>query len=663
MDNITFSDYWLKHSFVEKYLPQHGGEEFTLDIIQLASIRRVISNFVHILTNKSIPVQFVPDVDSSKSFTDGKTIWLSASVKRKDDFDWSVGLALHEAAHILLTEFEIANQLHIIPITIPSYLKEKTEQKSMSNEQIVYLCKWVFNYVEDRYIDSYVFNEAPGYRGYYMALYDRFWNNEEISEAIKSDDYRTPTMESYEFRVINLTNPNTDLNALAGLKEICEQIDISNILRLDTTKKRINCAFKVVGIIIDNLDKGQFKSEKESAQQTIDKIHQTIEDFQKDRKRKVISKGESQPDKKQSELEKAIDKQKKFLVHDYTDIKEKIDKDDQSLLESIEKFGISVTPTNLDSDFPYPIDCILVNKLTKELLHAGKTIFPYNVRGNIFHDENDQAIQRGFQLGRMLGRKLQIRAETNVTKYIRKHSGKIEKRLLSDIGAGLENIFYRNITQQYRKAKLHISVDASSSMTDKEKWLPTMTCVTAICVAASMVQGLNVSVSFRSTHSLSVGVILPYVVMAYDSEIDKISKIRQIFPYLSPRGATPEGLIFEAIMDKFIIGKNVGESEKYFLNISDGEPYYCHKGYKKTRGSFSYNGDIAAGHTRRQIEKMRKNNITILSYFIKSNDDFNNVSPSNKLFKIMYGKDARFLDVCNINEIARTINSLFLIHN
>jgi hypothetical protein len=61
-------------------------------------------------------------------------------------------------------------------------------------------------------------------------------------------------------------------------------------------------------------------------------------------------------------------------------------------------------------------------------------------------------------------------------------------------------------------------------------------------------------------------------VLAYDSKVDKISKVRHLFHYLCANGATPEGLAPESIAEEFIIGKHSTEQEHYFLNISDGEP-------------------------------------------------------------------------------------------
>jgi len=198
-----------------------------------------------------------------------------------------------------------------------------------------------------------------------------------------------------------------------------------------------------------------------------------------------------------------------------------------------------------------------------------------------------------------------------------------------------------------------------------------MTCLTAICVAASMVDNLFVSVSFRCTHRLSDGTELPYVVLAYDSEHDKISKVRQLFPFLTPYGCTPEGLAFEAIMDNFIVGKKTDEQDHYFLNISDGEPYYMLRPTNdKYKSPFDYSDDVAVRHTKRQIEKIRSQGVKVLSYFIRSNDisflglpmnvPMSHTDDLRHQFEIMYGKDAQFIDVTSVFEIAKTINRLFL---
>ena len=66
-----------------------------------------------------------------------------------------------------------------------------------------------------------------------------------------------------------------------------------------------------------------------------------------------------------------------------------------------------------------------------------------------------------------------------------------------------------------------------------------------------MIQNLQVQVTFRSTSNNK-----PYIVMAYDSRVDKFSKIKKYFSGLGPSGTTPEGLCFEAIQKEFLQSNN-----------------------------------------------------------------------------------------------------------
>jgi nitric oxide reductase activation protein len=165
--------------------------------------------------------------------------------------------------------------------------------------------------------------------------------------------------------------------------------------------------------------------------------------------------------------------------------------------------------------------------------------------------------------------------------------------------------------------------------------------VTALCRAVDMIQNLDIQVSFRTTSETS----LPYIIMAYDSRVDKFSKVRDMFPCLTPRGTTPEGLCFEAIEKNFIPSSNSMDS--YFVNISDGEPYFGGQ-------NFHYSGTPALNHTREQVKKLRMKGIQVLSYFVSNYDG------EHHDFKVMYGKSARFVDVTNVAQITKTMNELFL---
>ena len=176
----TYSDFWLDDKIIDQYIPEEskGRKEatFSLDLIQLSAYRRVVSNFVTLLTAKNIPVQFAAEGTLESAMiggigaTDGKTVWISSSIRQKQDFDWTVGLALHEGAHCIKSDWDVVK---IIWARMPATFVAKAKKKNLSNEQMAYLCKWIFNVVEDRYIDTFVFRTAPGYRGYYRAMYNR----------------------------------------------------------------------------------------------------------------------------------------------------------------------------------------------------------------------------------------------------------------------------------------------------------------------------------------------------------------------------------------------------------------------------------------------------------------------------------------------------------
>ena len=105
------------------------------------------------------------------------------------------------------------------------------------------------NIVEDRRIDNYVFKSAPGYKGYYNALYERYFHSKSIDKGLQSGDYRELDWDSYMFRIINITNANRDLNALPGLKDVWNVLDLKNISRLKTTEEALAVAIEIFSII------------------------------------------------------------------------------------------------------------------------------------------------------------------------------------------------------------------------------------------------------------------------------------------------------------------------------------------------------------------------------------------------------------------------------
>jgi hypothetical protein len=246
----------------------------------------------------------------------------------------------------------------------------------------------------------------------------------------------------------------------------------------------------------------------------------------------------------------------------------------------------------------------------------------------------------------MLGRKLQVRGEESTLKFTRQNSGKIDKRLISELGFGNSDVFSHTLTERYNKAYLHISIDASGSMYG-EKWNKAMTSAVAMIKACDMAGNIDVVVSIRTTHGRG-NTDVPLILVAYDSRVDKLIKVKNLFTALNVSGTTPEGLCFEAIQKDLIPGNS--NQDSYFVNFSDGQPYYGNN-------EIYYGGVEAERHTRKMCDKMRQMGISVLSYFIGGDYSYDS---DNKSFTNMYGKDAEFISPTNMMAVARTMNKKFL---
>ena len=139
-----------------------------------------------------------------------------------------------------------------------------------------------------------------------------------------------------------------------------------------------------------------------------------------------------------------------------------------------------------------------------------------------------------------------------------------------------------------------------------------------------MIPNFDVVFSLRGTQDSGE---LPVIMYAYDSRVDKITKIRKLFRYLHSGSTTPEGLCFEAIMDDMIT--TTDKMDSFFLNLSDGMPMYSN--------DTMYCGDELL--ITKMVNKMRKMGINILSYFISDYDSDRTLQD----FKTMYGSDLRIL--------------------
>ena len=693
MSKYSNSSFWYDDYGTDTIITDQlsDKEKKSLDLYKLASSKRAISNFVNIVTNQSIPVKFKERGDS---YTDGKSVVIGSRITEPKDFDVAVGLALHEGSHIKLSDFKL---LHDIYNLVPTHVKDGAIKKGINNS--IEVIKNLWNYVEDRRIDNYVFKSAPGYRDYYRKMYDKYFNDKIIDKGLLSDEYRDGTLDSYMFRIINLHNKNTQLDSLKGLRAIYRLVGLNTISRLTNSKEAFDVALAMFNIILNNINqpttddtqepqdgKGDGSSDEQGSDDgNGDSSQMSDEDFNdllesigespmggdsddtpsggssmdvgnmpdgmegEETENSSPSKSSVQLSDKQKELlKKKIQKQKDFMDGDIQ--KTAITKTDSSNLNAIEESGSEMKEVGKEVNQGYygnqSVQCIVVKKLTKGLFES--PMFPMTYKNwnpeddGVVRMECAEEVQKGIKLGTMLGKKLQVRGEDRTTVFNRQKVGRIDKRMISSLGFGNENVFQFSEIDSYKKANLHISIDASSSM-NGDKWSNTMINVVAMCKAVDMIPNLQVQVTFRCTQGEK-----PYIVMAYDSKTEKFSKVKQLFGGLRPSGTTPEGLCFEAIMKSFIPINN--DMDSYFLNLSDGQPYFGGRG-------FYYSGDAAEKHTGKMVKMIESMGIKTLSYFIS---DYDAGSYDRRSFKTMYGNGAKFVDVTNLNQITKTMNQLFL---
>jgi hypothetical protein len=700
MSDWDTNDYTIVHT---------SKQDKSKNLYKMAAHRRAIANFVNIVTGKNIPVKFN---SKGNSYTDGKSVVISSKVAEPNEFDPAVGLALHEGSHIKLSNFELLSDMYksIQKVVGPAKLKEwqdTANQKGVSD--IIYTIKDILNWVEDRRIDQFIFDGAPGYRDYYRAMYDKYFNDPAIDKGMTSTEMSEETLDSYMFRLINLHSKFSRPNALKGLNEITKIAKLSDINRLKSTDEALVVACDIFEVILTNIDanaqeeenkgkgkgKGQGQGqgspqagegEQEAGEDDIevevgedggsDGMDEDGEDFDEaagdnevaEEGKGVVGKikvmlggkgkngkpAEGKLSQRQLEiLKKKIQKQKEFLRGDVK--KGSVSQTENKSLDTIDQSGTELKTVGQElangTVVTKGIECIVVKKMTQTLLESHD--FPLaSLRYNAKEGEHQcqshcsTEVAEGIRLGTILGKKLQVRSESRETIFNRQLVGRMDKRMISSLGFGNEHVFYTKEIDAYKKANLHISVDASGSM-GGTKWRKTMINVVALAKAVDMISNLEIQISFRTTSGE-----LPYIVVAYDSRVDKFIKVKTLFQYLQPGGTTPEGLAFEGVMKQMVGSTN--DIDSYFLNISDGEPYFHGRGY-------SYQGYYASKHTRKMVDKIEGMGIKVLSYFVSDySGDVDASSGSGKVFKDCYGKAASYINVTNVNEVTRTMNGLFM---
>jgi len=598
------SAYWLSHIPEEKF-----------NLIELAHTQRAISNFVKILTKEEIPVEFIPN-NNSTSMTDGKKIAISSTINMHN-IDSVVGLALHEGAHCKHTDFfvlkKIANRL--------------LEVNLMGGRRWIEL---LLNFIEDKRIDNLVYHNAPGYQDYYRAMYERYYYSKTVDQGLTGKEYRGENWEHYMFRIINMFNKNADTTALKMLPEIYKVVDLKNIGRLTSTKHSLELAITIYDLI-----NRYFAAQPSTPHQ--------IQENRKGAKHNKTSK---------EEIKKAFNKQEEFLKGNV--YKSPMTHKETKQVEAIGKSNIKIKDVKvLESSCP---------------VHVIEGITPHIIESNLYGVFNltdlkfRKQVEDGINIGKKLLRKLQVRNEQITLASKRLKSGKIDPRRI--YAANFEDdLFYKIDRSNYKPISLHVSIDGSGSM-EGTKWWQTLTNTVALGYVALKMDNIDLTISIRTSgknpNLSSQTAQIPLLILAFDSKKHTLRDLKRL-AYYKCNGLTPEGMCLN-VLNEFIPNSSY-YLDSYLINMSDGYPTFETYGAKGTL-KINYRGEEAILDTAKAVKNIKKKGVKILSYFIQSSGTTETKEKElNENFQIMYGKEASFINPKNLNEVTKTLNSLFLERN
>lgn len=663
----------------------------SIDAIErLRKVQRGVGNLIKIVTGTEVPVVYS---SGQQSYTDGKSVVLSASPD-PTILDAMCGTALHEASHIVKSSeaLKFLPDMHqqfatmvkdtelpalakklglsLVPATSTT-LKPDPNAPKMTQQQgetVVQHVQMVMNVLEDRRIDLWQYQQAPGYQPYYDAMYNEYWHSSKIDAALKSSDFREKTVENYGMFVINMTNPNWDSNALPALKEIRKIANLSEAgleargdedpgfktwrgelrqapINLNKFPKLFADAVRIVELMYKNSDAVQNSNKKDPQEPEEGEGGENGGDLPN------MDNG-GPPSRKQ--VREAIARQKKFLSHDTS--KAQLDDTSKAQLDQMEQ--TKATVTDVEGDFlPKNVKArvIIYRDCTKKAVQADA--FPFKYGRNYYggrsaggrNHEMETALTQGIRLGQVLSHRLRIMSDEKPLTFNHQKHGRLDKRRVAALGHGGEDVFSFTIIEKMKPANLWIDIDFSGSM-QGTKVRQAMTLAIAVAFAAAKTRTLNVTIAVRDG-----GNDVANVAILYDSRKHQFSRLREIVPFIDAAGGTPESLCFEAVKSEIL--KSYGNERKYFINLSDGAPGH---GFTYKGAHYSYGSESAYKHCRQLMNEFRQSGIEVMSYFIGDSHSGMSGMNENPAFKKMYGTDARFINPESVTAIANTINKMLL---
>jgi hypothetical protein len=598
---------------------------------------------------------------------------------------------------------DIVKLLPDYPAKIGMYLDEESPYWKASL-QVLDDLRFLMNILEDRRIDNYVYKNAMGYRPYYQALYNKYFYTKEMGKNLRfNPKFRELTVENYITRLLYCIHPAADFDAMPGLRALINRMDLNTIDRVgpehdpyeivDGEKYRplwlttgtydaMPVLWKEANVLYAHILKYvgmvTYEPTKEPSQNPMNDIAQQMSSaldglpnldgapgmgdmepvpVEKDTKGKGKKQVEVEGTFNEKTAQKELETAKKVLAGEVK--KKKLSKTDAAAVTALEEADAKMVDITGEG-VPFG-KCMVTRKITDELLNQDWFIFKrWGWERNINNDRGDVSIAAGKRMGQILVHRLQVRNDPMITKQTRLPHGGLDRRLLAQLGMDITSVFQKSRIDIHKPAMLHLTLDASGSMSGR-KWDKVRSVAVALAYVGSKLRNVDTVVSVRGGNDT------PIVSVVYDSRRDHFSRFLRYMRVLEPAGATPEGLCFKATMDLIMECKDT--HDVYFINFSDGEPSFGYnentamgkkssgRRYSYSGSYFSYAGETATKHTKAMVQQMRDSGIKVLSYFISEGSYI----PAYATFKKMYGEDSVSVNVQNATEVLRTLNSRLLV--
>lgn len=611
--------------------------------------------------------------------------------------------------------YEFVNEYY--KILRPYYDKPLVFRKA--NDIFITILKSLINWVEDRRIDNLIATKYPGYVQYYEKLYSHYFYNEKVGKALQSNLYREPSYDSYEFRILNSINPAADPDALPSLDKIYDLLRIDNIAKCKTNWETAYLALRILAIILQNIvepkqpkqpeqngqgqsnennndseqknkgnsdsnqnesndskqEDGDSDQDSQSNKQDADDDNDTSgSDNDDDSDDDSDSNDDSSDDNDDSDsndtdddadgdddglsdgereilkdaVESIMGSIRDLLSQEDSKLKDKLDNETVKKIALLDSKSLEIAHT---TDTKVPSDVLILNKITPAIKKSFPNLFDH-------YYTSPETIKLGINQGHLLGKRLSFMNDERFIKSIRKENGRLDQRLLPEIGFGNTRVFSSIRTEEYKKLYVHLTLDQSGSMGGRP-WQNTLRMAATLVTALSYLENVRVVVTSRATNRNSnAGTENPYCLTMYDSSVDKIQHIIKEWPHLRATGNTPEGLVFDALREKIL--NDAQGTDAYFINVSDGEPSCSSTGFvrggESWKGDLQYRYDDALTHTKKQVDILVKNDITVISFLITD-------AKFHHSFNKMYGKYAHYINVLNITALANVLNKRFTLRN